>query len=82
MELKGKLSAVSTLSASLSASAGFNCALSSDIYLKLQSKTITPTDEEQRIVADDGYAGLSAVTIGAIPSNYGRVIYNGILTIV
>lgn len=41
-----------------------------------QTKTATPTDLEQVITADDGYY-LSSVTIEAIPSNYGRVGYNG-----
>lgn len=41
-----------------------------------QVKTATPTDTEQVITADEGYY-LSSVTIEAIPSNYGRIGYNG-----
>lgn len=37
----------------------------------LQSKAaITPTKKQQQITPDDGYYGLSDVTVGAIPDNY------------
>lgn len=36
----------------------------------LQAKSITPTKKEQNITSDDGYYGLSAVTVAAIPEAY------------
>jgi len=36
----------------------------------LQSKTATPTEQQQTITADSGYDGLSQVTVNPIPSEY------------
>lgn len=49
--------------------------------LKLQSKTVTPTDAEQTITADEGYFGLASVIVeaaegGGIPEN-ARLYYVG-----
>ena len=37
---------------------------------KLQSKAATPTKSQQNITPDEGYYGLSDVTVGAIPDTY------------
>lgn len=36
----------------------------------LQAKSVTPTKEQQSITPDQGYYGLSGVTVGAIPAKY------------
>lgn len=36
----------------------------------LQTKSITPTKKEQNVTSDDGYYGLSSVTVAAIPEAY------------
>ena len=79
--LTATLSAKGSLTASLSAQSGLTAALSSDIFIKTQAKTVTPTAQIQEITADDGYAGLSKVTVAPIPQNYGLIVYNGYILV-
>ena len=48
--------------------------------LKLQSKTVTPTDAEQTITADEGYFGLASVIVEAAEGGGGKPIFESILT--
>lgn len=48
----------------------------------MQPKTVTPSEMQQIVKPDAGYGGLSSVTVDAIPSNYGKIIYDGIKILV
>lgn len=48
----------------------------------LEDMTATPSDIEQVIVCDPGYDGIRSVTIEPIPSNYGKIGWDGsVLTV-
>lgn len=44
---------------------------------KMQEKSTTPSNSRQSIIPDEGYTGLSRVIIEPIPSNYGKITYDG-----
>lgn len=47
-----------------------------------QEKTVTPSEYTQIVRADDGHDALSSVRVNPIPSNYGRITWNGsVLTV-
>ena len=77
VELQAKLTTVQGLNGSLSSVQGFSATMSNNINIKMQTKSVEPADEEQVIVADAGFVALSKVTVGAIPSNYGKISWNG-----
>ena len=77
MMLTGKLSKIGDITGTLSAQQGLSGDLSLKVLIKTQAKTVTPTAEAQEVHADDGYAGLSSVTVSPIPNNYGLITYNG-----
>ena len=76
-ELQAKLTTVQGLGGSLSSVQGFSATMSNNINIKVQTKSVEPADAEQIIVADAGFVALSKVTVGAIPSNYGKISWNG-----
>ena len=43
----------------------------------LEDVTVTPTEQTQTISASAGYDGIGTVTVAAIPSNWGRISWNG-----
>lgn len=44
---------------------------------KLKQIQVTPTSQTQVFIPDGEYNGFSTVTVNPIPSNYGKVTYNG-----
>jgi hypothetical protein len=48
----------------------------------MQEKTVVPKTKEQIIIPDEGYDGLSRVTVKAIPDNYGEIVWDGSIMIV
>lgn len=44
---------------------------------RLQTREVTPTDEEQTITPEEGWVGMRRVIVHKIPSNYGKITYDG-----
>lgn len=68
--LKGTLTASGTIAGKIVISGGGGGG-------RLQEKSAVPSDSVQIVRPDTGYDGLSIVTVGAIPSNYGHIAQNG-----
>lgn len=43
----------------------------------LQKKSIVPSNERQVLFPDRGYSGMNVVVVEPIPSNYGKITYDG-----
>lgn len=59
-----------------------HCTLVSGKVGRLQVREVTPTNEEQTITPEEGYAGMRQVIVHKIPSNYGKITYDGAKIIV
>lgn len=59
-----------------------HCTLASGKVERLQVREVTPTNEEQTITPEEGYAGMRQVLVHKIPSNYGKITYDGAKIIV
>lgn len=44
---------------------------------RTQERTATPTDDLQEILPQEGFDALSKVIVNPIPSNYGKITWNG-----
>jgi len=47
-----------------------------------QAKTVVPSDEAQEVVPDTGYSALSKVIVAPVPSNYGKITWNGVFILI
>lgn len=45
---------------------------------ELEDKTVTPSEETISVTYDYGYGGLRTVTVNPIPSNYGKITWDGV----
>ncbi len=75
----GQLSGIVSNSGQLVGTVSINTSHQAAIF---QPKTVTPSDAQQVVNPDAGYDGLSSVTVNAIPSNYGKITYDGIKILV
>lgn len=51
--------------------------LDKHVAARLETREVIPSDDVQHIKPSAGYNGLSEVTVAAIPSNYGKIEYDG-----
>lgn len=49
---------------------------------RLQTREAVPTNKEQIITPEEGYAGMRQVIVHKIPNNYGKITYDGAKIIV
>ena len=77
-KLAGKLSATSQILCGVLSSDSVTMIGTLSAGYILQDKEVIPSAEEQTITADAGYNGLSMVKVNPIPSNYGKITWNGI----
>ena len=82
MKLKGKLTAIGTLKGSLTSQGGLHGVITGGIS-RLEplpyytgEYTITPTTESQTLTTEQ-MSMAQNIVVNPIPSNYGRIDYNG-----
>ena len=51
--------------------------ITGNLNTALRSDSVTPSEDEQTVTPGSGYYGLSQVTVEPIPSNYGRIVWDG-----
>lgn len=54
-----------------------NWTLEKRMTAKLEEWEVIPSDENQIIIPNAGYAGMNKVIVKPIPSNYGKITYDG-----
>lgn len=77
-KITATIKGASSLEATLTPERGdITCTLEKSAVVKLEKREVIPSDEVQRVTPGDGYGGLEEVTVAAIPSNYGKITYDG-----
>lgn len=77
-KITATIKGASSLEATLTPERGdITCTLEKSADVKLEKREVIPSDEVQRVTPGDGYGGLEEVTVAAIPSNYGKITYDG-----